>query len=167
VFITAPADGASVVEGSIAVTVDTQFEGGVVTGVEFFAGETKIGESFTAPFTFPWRQVVAGDYTVTAQAQTSLGLVGTSAPVAISVTSVPESTFIRRGDTWMYLADGADLGTAWRGAAFDDTGWEEGLAPLGYGSGDEATVLDFGPDADSKHVTTYFRKTFNVDDPAD
>jgi hypothetical protein len=119
VVITAPADGASVVEGSIAVTVDTQFEGGVVTGVEFFAGETKIGESFTAPFTFPWRQVVAGDYTVTAQAQTSLGLVGTSAPVAISVTSVSESMFIRRGDTWMYLADGADLGTAWRGAAFD------------------------------------------------
>lgn len=167
ITITAPADGESLAEGNVEVTVDTQFDGGVVTGVEFFAGETRIGEAFTAPFTFPWRQVAAGDYTLMAKAQTSLGLNAASAPVSVSVTSVSESTFIRLGDSWTYLADGSNQGTAWRDAAFDDTGWEEGLAQLGYGAGNEATEVDFGSDADNKYVTTYFRKTFTVDDPAD
>jgi len=101
IAITAPADGESVVEGNVDVTVDTQFEGGVVTGVEFFSGETRIGESFTAPFTFPWRQVAAGDYTLTAQARTSLGLDATSAPVSVNVTAVSEST--RAGNSGRYL----------------------------------------------------------------
>jgi hypothetical protein len=38
---------------------------------------------------------------------------------------------------------------------------------LGYGFGDETTEIGFGPDAENKHVTTYFRKTFTVDDPSD
>ncbi|MFD2720452.1 alkaline phosphatase PhoX [Hymenobacter monticola] len=35
---------------------------------------------------------------------------------------------------------------------------------LGYGNGDEATRVSFGPDAANKHLTTYFRKTFAVAD---
>ena len=167
IAITAPVDGESLVEGTIDVAVETQFDGGVVTSVEFFADETRIGESFTVPFTFPWTEVAAGDYALTAHAQTSLGLDATSAPVNVSVTSVSESTFIRLGDTWRYLDDGSDQGAAWRDPAFDDTSWPEGQAPLGYGAGDEATEIGFGPDADSKYVTTYFRKTFTVEDPAD
>ena len=167
IAITDPADGESLIEGNIDVTVDTQFEGGVVTSVEFFAGDTLIGESFTAPFTFPWRQVAVGDYTLTAHVQTSLGVDATSAPVNISVTSVPESAIIRLGDSWRYLDDGSDQGTAWRDAALDDAGWPEGEAQLGYGFSDEATEVGFGPDAENKYVTTYFRKTFTVDDPAD
>ena len=167
IAITDPADGESLLEGNIDVTVDTQFEGGVVTGVEFFSGDALIGESFTAPFTLPWRQVAVGDYTLTAQVQTSLGVEATSAPVNVSVTSVPESTFIRLGDSWRYLDDGSDQGAAWRDAAFDDTGWPEGEAQFGYGAGDETTEVGFGPDADNKYATTYFRKTFTVDDPAD
>jgi len=37
-----------------------------------------------------------------------------------------------------------------------------GSGQLGYGDGDEATVLSFGPDAKNKYITTYFRHTFDV-----
>ncbi len=37
---------------------------------------------------------------------------------------------------------------------------------LGYGDGDEATVVPFGPNANAKYITTYFRKTVNVTNPA-
>lgn len=167
IAITAPAEGESLAEGNIEVTVDTAFEGGAVTGVEFFAGETLVGEAFAAPFTFVWNEVAVGDYTLTARATTSLDLEAMSDPVDISVMPVPESTFIPLGDTWKYLDDGSDQDVVWRDPAFDDTDWAEGRAQLGYGVGGEATEVGFGADAESKFVTTYFRKTFTVDDPAD
>ena len=45
---------------------------------------------------------------------------------------------------------------------FDDSNWRNGPAPLGYGNGDEATVVDYGPYALSKYVTTYFRHPFYI-----
>ena len=69
---------------------------------------------------------------------------------------------IRRRSTWKYLDDGSNQGTAWRDPAFDDSNWESGRGQLGYGDGDETTVLSFGSSSSDKHRTTYFRKTFNV-----
>lgn len=40
-----------------------------------------------------------------------------------------------------------------------------GPAQLGYGDGDEATVVYYGPDDENKFVTTYFRHWFYVGDP--
>src|SRR5690606_33172281 len=47
---------------------------------------------------------------------------------------------------------------------YSDATWAEGNAKLGYGEGDEATVLSYGPDASNKRITTYFRKEINVAD---
>jgi hypothetical protein len=41
-----------------------------------------------------------------------------------------------------------------------------GAAKLGYGSGDEGTVVSYGPNAAAKYVTTYFRHRFTVSDPS-
>ncbi|MGB2822930.1 MAG: CotH kinase family protein, partial [Phycisphaerae bacterium] len=71
-------------------------------------------------------------------------------------------TLIDRGSIWSYLDDGSDQGAAWRAPSFDDSAWAFGPAQLGYGDGDEATVVSYGPDSGSKHVTTYFRRAFNV-----
>lgn len=77
---------------------------------------------------------------------------------------------ITAGSTWRYLDDGSDPGSAWRAAAFSDAAWSAGPAELGYGDGGEATVVYCGPSAPacnaSNYVTTYFRKTFGVTDPA-
>ena len=73
-------------------------------------------------------------------------------------------TFVPVGSTWRYLDNGSDQGTAWRAPAFDDSAWKAGPAQLGYGDGDEATLLSFGSDANNKYITTYFRLKFSVAD---
>jgi hypothetical protein len=69
------------------------------------------------------------------------------------------------GALWRYLDDGSDPGTAWREPAFDDSAWRVGPAQLGYGDGDEATMVRFGASASDKFITTYFRHAFAVADP--
>src|SRR4029434_5202912 len=66
------------------------------------------------------------------------------------------------GAIWKYLDNGTDQGTIWRAPTFNDSGWPQGPAQVGYGDGDEATVVSFGPDITNKYVTTYFRRAFNV-----
>lgn len=67
------------------------------------------------------------------------------------------------GSVWRYFDRGGLPSESWAEAGFDDTKWKAGPAQLGFGDGDEATVIDGGPVA-SRHVTTYFRHSFNVDD---
>src|SRR5947207_11545166 len=51
------------------------------------------------------------------------------------------TTLISTGAVWKYLDTGVNQGTNWRSAAFDDSSWSIGAAQLGYGDGDEATVV--------------------------
>ncbi|HUR28269.1 MAG TPA: hypothetical protein VM509_08775, partial [Planctomycetota bacterium] len=73
---------------------------------------------------------------------------------------------IAPGSTWKYRDNGVDLGTSWRNASFNDSSWSSGPAQLGYGDGDEQTVVSYGPSASNKYITTYFRKQFTVANPA-
>ncbi len=61
---------------------------------------------------------------------------------------------------WRYHDGGVDLGSSWRNRDYDDTDWSQGPAPLGYGQGDEATVISYGVDDFDKNPTTYFRRLF-------
>ena len=70
-------------------------------------------------------------------------------------------TLVAAGSNWNYLADGSDAGTAWREASFDDSAWASGPAQLGYGDGDEATLVPGGSPG-SRPITTYFRHEFSV-----
>lgn len=76
-----------------------------------------------------------------------------------------EMPLIQAGAEWRYLDDGSSPGAQWRTAAFDDSAWSRGPAQLGYGDGDEQTVVSFGPNASEKFITTYFRRTFDVAGP--
>jgi len=67
---------------------------------------------------------------------------------------------IPRGAQWRYLDNGFQSG--WRYPEFDDSTWATGLAPLGYGDGDEATVTSYGSNPGNKRITTYFRHQFEV-----
>ena len=75
-----------------------------------------------------------------------------------------DTTLVSAGSTWKYVDNGSNQGTAWRAASFNDSGWTSGTAQLGYGDGDEATLLSYGPDANNKFITTYFRRAFSVAD---
>ncbi|MFT5764320.1 MAG: hypothetical protein ACI8VT_003066 [Saprospiraceae bacterium] len=76
-------------------------------------------------------------------------------------------TIIEKNAEWKYLDDGSNQGSIWNTPAFDDNNWIAGLAELGYGDGDENTVLSYGPTSGDKYTTTYFRKTFTIDNVAD
>lgn len=77
----------------------------------------------------------------------------------------PDTTsFVASGDAWKYLDNGSNQGTAWRGTSFSDSTWKTGTAQLGYGDGDEATIVSYGSNASNKYVTTYFRRSFSVSD---
>lgn len=77
----------------------------------------------------------------------------------------PADELIPFGATWRYLDDGSNQGSAWQKPSFDDSTWSAGPAQLGYGDGDESTVVSYGPDPANKHATTYFRLAFDVPDP--
>lgn len=75
----------------------------------------------------------------------------------------PQQTIlVSSGSNWKYLDDGSNQDTAWRQVSFDDGTWRSGPAQLGYGDGDEATVVSYGSDANNKYITTYFRHSFEV-----
>ncbi len=95
--------------------------------------------------------------TTTTSTTTSTTTAGTD-PVAV--------TLVAQGSVWKYLDNGTDQGTAWRQPGFDDSAWPSGPAQLGYGDGDEATVIGYGPDPNNRYITTYFRRPFTIADPA-
>jgi type 1 glutamine amidotransferase len=67
---------------------------------------------------------------------------------------------IQPGSTWRYLDDGSAPGVEWRANNFLDALWPLGRAQLGYGDGDEATVIRADRTNGTRIITTYFRKTF-------
>ncbi len=71
---------------------------------------------------------------------------------------------IPKGDTWKYFDQGSLPAANWQAESFSDETWQQGAAELGYGDGDEETVVSYGSDAGNKYPTTYFRKTFTVAD---
>lgn len=89
-----------------------------------------------------------------------------NATVQIADNDVTTVTFVPTGASWKYLDNGSNQGTGWIASGFNDGSWVSGAAELGYGDGDEATVVSYGGNASAKYITTYFRKSFNVTNPA-
>ncbi|WP_081990590.1 metallophosphoesterase [Sporocytophaga myxococcoides] len=75
-----------------------------------------------------------------------------------------QTTLISLGSSWKYMDNGSNQGTTWKDAGFSDASWASGNAQLGYGDGDETTVVSYGSNSISKYITTYFRKSITVAD---
>lgn len=102
----------------------------------------------------------------------------TGQPFPTSVTNPPivpgaqvaDVALIEIGDSWKYLkgnaeptpATNGDPTTAWAEIAHDDSTWLSGVTGIGYGDGDDTTVIT---DMQNNYKSIYFRKTFNVVDP--
>ncbi|HRI13080.1 MAG TPA: lamin tail domain-containing protein [Verrucomicrobiota bacterium] len=81
---------------------------------------------------------------------------------------------VAEGARWRWFTDATGLDPSdiveghpewsaahWKHPEFNDRLWAEGPAQLGYGEGDEATVIPFG-DGNNKWITSYFRRHFTV-----
>jgi len=89
VALTEPAPG-MVFEApaNITLTADAADSDGTVTLVEFYAGDVKIGEATTPPYTFTWYGIGPGVYTLTARAKDNQFGSAVSAPVTVTVDEV-------------------------------------------------------------------------------
>ncbi len=76
-----------------------------------------------------------------------------------------------QGAVWKYFVSAAAPPAAWKDTGFDDTAWPQGAAELGYGDSDEVTTVPF-VDIDpvaagvQQNITTWFRRTINIANPA-
>ncbi|MDR0769889.1 MAG: hypothetical protein LBE75_01625 [Burkholderiales bacterium] len=109
---TSPIDGASMTaqgEWALAATASTVSGCGAITKVEFYNGSDLLYAATSAPYTYLWQNVPAGDYVLTAKAADSLG--GTSEQnINVSVTAavpMPEITLISPIDGSTYEAGNA------------------------------------------------------------
>jgi hypothetical protein len=79
----------------------------------------------------------------------------------------PPAAGIARGSSWRYLAQATAPGCCWwYSPGWDDAQWPLAPGPLGYGESYLGTTIPYGPDPANKYMTTYFRNTFFVEDPA-
>jgi len=70
-------------------------------------------------------------------------------------------TLISRGDVWKYFKGVVQPSSNWADITFDDSSWFSGATGIGYGDGDDATILS---DMQYNYLTIYARKMFNIDD---
>jgi hypothetical protein len=94
-------------------------------------------------------------------------------PVRGEITSLAQAWFLGQsptnsgpvplvsaGSRWQYNDTGADLGAAWRALTYDDTGWSNGVAQLGFNDNDEQTKMRRTNAAGATIITYYFRQPF-------
>ena len=103
---------------------------------------------------------VSGDY-----------LIATSSPVqigSVKISNTPKSAkpkgtvdIIKRHAVWQYLA-GSDPTDDWTTVKFDTKGWKSGPTGIGYGDGDDKTVLNMR----GKYTRVYIRNSFDKKDVA-
>jgi VCBS repeat-containing protein len=95
-------------------------------------------------------------------------LLGTAAVLLLSSTPTrtADQILIAPGSAWRYNDSGTNLGTAWTSPSYVDTSWPSGNAQLGYGDGDETTVISYGSSTTNRRITYYFRRSFAVTDPS-
>jgi Glycosyl hydrolases family 18 len=116
-----------------------------VRGVGFWEfGHEDTDNPQLSPAIAAWR---AGDRSVT----------GPAPPVLAGTT-----VLIDHGPGWRYHDAAAAPPATWKDRTFNDSSWRLGATPLGFGDGDEATVVD----PVTSRITTYFRRSFPVSDPA-
>lgn len=135
--------------------------------VRFFTNGVQLGQRSAPPFQFTWANPPLGSHQLTAVAvDDNLGTV-TSPPVRVHIVRgyTTNETLLAAGARWRYWDRGSKPATDWTARTYDDSAWSEGFAELGYGDGDEATVVSYGPRQNQKYITTYFRRTFNLPAP--
>ena len=144
-----------------ASTDDTGVAGYIVSrdGVDLpSTTETTLADGLLAP---------GATYTYTVRAIDGAGNVSTGSGDLLVTTHLGSETAFAAGSVWKYTDDGVDLGTAWKETGFDDALWKSGAGQLGYGDGDETTVMfNGGTTPASRWISHYLRKDVTISDAA-
>jgi YVTN family beta-propeller protein len=77
-------------------------------------------------------------------------------------TVVTREKPVREGDAWRFLRGLAAPPAGWTAPGFDDSGWESGPTGIGFGDGDDNTVL---ADMQSGYLAFFARRSFELARP--
>ena len=165
VYLTTPLPGATALsmESIVSLSAVARVKNDTVAKVVFYGDGAVLGEDDTAPFQWDWASPAAGPHTAHVVAFWTGGGTEASVPVAFTVEP-PLSTLVAAKAVWKYRAVNSAAPAGWTQREFDDTSWAAGPAPLGFGDGDEATIIPSGTPT-SRPLTSYFRHVFVIDDP--
>lgn len=158
--------------GAFTLTASASDAGGQIQRVEFYDGALKLGEDTAAPWELALTNLAAGEHRFTAVAVDDAFASTTSIPVLVTGLGSTPFNLVPWGSTWRYLDTGAAPAATWTAAAFNDTAWKSGAAELGYGDGDEVTIVEDNPTpgyqsgATNRYITTWFRRKFTVTNAA-
>jgi len=90
--ISSPTKGtAFIAPATITIDASASDSDGSVVKVEFFSGTAKLGERTAAPWSFTWKEVKDGTYTITAAATDNSGSKTVSAPVTVVVEKAAQT----------------------------------------------------------------------------
>lgn len=118
---------------------------------------------------WPWRDFTAERYhcnfSLAAEGETLLlTRVDTNTPTPLVNSAVPNPA---AAAVWKFKDDGSNQSTSWRATTFDDSSWSSGPSEFGFGETIPAqSTVSFGGNPANKHITTYFRHTFNITNPS-
>lgn len=158
--------------GAFTISVSATDADGQIARVEFYDGSLKLGEDNASPYELTLSNVAAGEHRYTAVAIDDAFASTTSIPVLVTGLGNAPFAALPWGSTWRYLDNGVAPAANWTLAAFNDASWKSGVAELGYGDGDEATVVEDNPTpgyqsgATNRYITTWFRLKFTVTNAA-
>ena len=79
--------------------------------------------------------------------------------------SVAREILVKNGSNWFYSNGERMTDPKWNTPDFDETQWENGAAPFVYGHYQGNTIID--STVRPRPITTYYRTSFNLDDPED
>jgi hypothetical protein len=83
----------------------------------------------------------------------------------LQCSGIASDVLISSGESWKYLTNEHLEGTGWTATAFDDQQWLIGNTPLGYGNGNENTMISSGP-CGAHYMRVLFRKNFFIANPS-
>ena len=124
-------------------------------GFDAGPGETHVRDAS------PWANFTTDFY----HTNFKLGSAGESVVLSKLDTPPQTTTYLALGANWKYFDQGSLPDANWFASAYADGAWPNGNGELGYGDGDETTVVSFGPSSSNKYPSTYFRSSFTVTNP--
>jgi hypothetical protein len=154
-------NGAEILRSNMPAT------GAITWGTQAISGVSGAGESQYHTFAIDARYLKTGANVIAVEVH-QFGTDSSDLSFDLEMTGEVDfaSTLVASGSTWRYRDTGLTPTADWTTVGYDQSGWSEGLAPLGYGGKGEVTSVGFGGDAQNRHRTTWFRQTFAVTDPA-
>ncbi|MFM1769634.1 MAG: hypothetical protein RJA22_2163 [Verrucomicrobiota bacterium] len=141
-----------------------------VTAVEVYLNGTRRYRDTAGFGQFVLNDAPAGNHTLSLVAFDNCGG-SNSTSISLTITNPPYELLLTNQSLWKYNDSGVTQDVSWVTLAFDDTGWSNGFAELGFGAiaEDNPPVTEIRRNAGiiaTNSLVFYFRKVINVDSPA-